>query len=330
MSIRLGRSSRLLPLLPVVCVLASLSRPAPISAGSDPPFDPGRAGFVVRVKGEPVPYRVFAVFVLPGESLDVEALDGEDAQEFTLWAEAGDVVRKEPRKWVWKAPSTHGSFALRVSRVKSGDDILLNAFVMVPYSRVSKGVLNGYRIGEYPAKPFRGLPIYKPPAGFVEVTAENMARPVSPHFSLGQFLCKQKSGFPKYLVLRERLLLKLELLLEALNKKGHRADTFHIMSGYRTPHHNRAIGRVKHSRHLWGGGADIFVDQSPKDGDMDDLNGDGRSDWRDADVLHRLVDELFGKPVLSRLTGGLARYRRNPGHPPFVHIDARGWRARWK
>ena len=56
---------------------------------------------------------------------------------------------------------------------------------------------------------------------------------LSPHFTLGQFVCKQAGGYPKYVVLRERLLLKLERLLEAVNAKGHAAETFHVMSGYR-------------------------------------------------------------------------------------------------
>jgi len=114
------------------------------------------------------------------------------------------------------------------------------------------------------------------------VTEENQDTMVSPHFTLKQFACNQDSGFPKYLVLRERLVLKLEDILEKVNKHAYRCDTFHIMSGYRTPYYNELNGNVKHSMHLWGGAADIFIDESPKDGMMDDLNKDGRIDWRDA------------------------------------------------
>ena len=60
--------------------------------------------------------------------------------------------------------------------------------------------------------------------------------------------------------LRPRLLLKLEMMLEKVNAAGYRCDTFQVMSGYRTPHYNMAIGNVKYSRHVWGGAADIFVD----------------------------------------------------------------------
>ena len=67
-------------------------------------------------------------------------------------------------------------------------------FVMVPFTDVRDGSLNGYRIGTYPAK--------TQPAGFVEVTTDTVRTKLSPHFELRQFLCKQPGGFPKYVVLQ--------------------------------------------------------------------------------------------------------------------------------
>jgi len=63
---------------------------------------------------------------------------------------------------------------------------------------------------------------------------------VSQHFRLKQFLCKQSGGYPKYVVLNEELLQKLEHLLELTKRRGYHAATFYIMSGYRT---RRTIGR---------------------------------------------------------------------------------------
>jgi hypothetical protein len=189
--------------------------------------------------------------------------------------------------------------------------------------------LNGYRIGRYPDKPLRGLAIYRPPAGFIEVTPENRDTRLSPHFTLGQFLCKQESGWPKYVVLRERLILKLEMILEEVNKRGHTARTFTVMSGYRTPFYNKAIGNVRYSRHVYGGAADIYIDEDPADGNMDDLNGDGRIDYRDAAVLYAIIDDLYGHAWYQPFVGGLGRYRKTANHGPFVHVDVRGFRARW-
>jgi hypothetical protein len=152
---------------------------------------------------------------------------------------------------------------------------------------------------------------------------------VSPHFRLGQFPAKQAGGYPKYLVVREQLLLKLELLLERVNERGVTADSFTIMSGYRTPFYNATIGNGRYSRHIYGGAADIFIDVSPVDDDMDDVNGDGMRDFRDAQWLYRLANELFREPAHSPLRGGLGVYRRTSAHGPFLHVDARAQRARW-
>ena len=101
------------------------------------------------------------------------------------------------------------------------------------------------------------------------------------------------------------------------------------MSGYRTPYYNKAIGNVKYSRHIYGGAADIFIDENPKDNMMDDLNRDAKIDYKDAAVLYEIIDKLYGKPFYQGLVGGLARYEKTDCHGPFVHIDVRGRRARW-
>jgi hypothetical protein len=292
-------------------------------------FAPEKAGFRVKCNEETSPYRVIGVFVLPEETLPIEALPPIEGEDYSLAASAGDAVRLGPNRWQWAAPREVGLYRIMVRQPSRSDSLTLNVFVMVPYEDLNGEYLNGYRIGKYPAIPFKQLPIYKPPRGFVEVTPENEETPVAPHFRLKQFLCKQESGYPRYLVLKERLLLKLELVLERANEKGYRAETFQVMSGYRTPYYNKAIGNVKYSRHVWGGAADIFIDENPQDGMMDDLNKDGKHDYRDAAILYDIVDEMYGKPWYELFVGGLGRYKRTRSHGPFVHVDVRGFRARW-
>jgi len=123
--------------------------------------------------------------------------------------------------------------------------------------------------------------------------------------------------------------LKLELILENINRGGYQCDTLHIMSGYRTPAYNKAIRNVEYSRHLWGGAADIFIDKNPGDGIMDDLNGDDRIDFHDAAVLYGIIDKMYGKPWYEVFVGGLGKYKKTASHGPFVHVDVRGFRARW-
>jgi hypothetical protein len=307
------------------------------------------ASFAIAFKDEIATYRLMSTFVLPSESLKLRVVAPSPGSRYTITAvepqKPRDVAAHKPASWqptpgeaawswTWKAPAEPGIYALVFQRSHGGppephDTVRLNVVVMVPATRVRDGVLEGYKIGRYPSKPLRGLALYNPPAGFVRVTQENEDTLLTPHFRLRQFLCKQKGGYPKFVVLRERLLLKLEALLAIVNEKGIRADSFAVLSGYRTPSYNKSIGNVQYSRHVWGGAADIYVDASPADGMMDDLNGDGRSDKKDAGVLYRLIDAQFGVESYQRFVGGLGRYPRTSRHGPFVHVDVRGFRARW-
>jgi len=316
---------RLKNLVWIIVLLASQVLVARMAAG----FSPDKAGFSVKFKDEVSPYRVIGVYVLPNETLTVEVQDTDKRSQYVLHASAGKATQIEANKWQWQAPQKTGLYPLRIVRQQPGDSITLNVFVMVPYNHLKGEYLGGYRIGKYPAIPYKQLPIYKPPRGFIEVTKESEETLVSPHFKLKQFLCKQEGDYPKYIVLRERLLLKLELILEKVNEKGYRCDTFNILSGYRTPYYNKRIGNVKYSRHVYGGAADIFIDEDPKDDVMDDLNHDGKIDYRDAGIIYDIIDGMYGRPWYVRFLGGLGRYKKTEKHGPFVHVDARGFRARW-
>jgi len=300
-----------------------------LAAGPSSGFSSGKAGFAVKFKDEVSPYRVIGIFVLPNERLTLQALDTAKKDPYVLEVSGGEVTPIATNKWHWRAPGETGLYPVKIIQPHTADSITLNIFVMVPYNRLKGEYLNGYRIGTYPSVLFKQLSIYKPPKGFIEVTKKNEKTFVAPHLKLEQFLCNQEGSYPKYLVLKERLLLKLELILEKVNEEGYRCETFTIMSGYRTPCYNRTIGNVKYSRHLWGDAADIFIDENSKDGIMDDLNRDGRIDYRDASILYDIIDGMYGKPWYRLLIGGLARYEKTASHGPFVHVDVRGFRARW-
>jgi len=293
-------------------------------------YEPGRASFQVELadKGLINPYRVLALFALPGERLNLSLSGDAKRDDFRVAAAGGAMTAHGRNGWRWRAPAKAGLYPLAISHAASGETMTFNVFVMVPRKQVKDGMLNGYAIGSYPAKPKDDLPIYLPPAGFVEVTAANADTPVAPHLTLGQFLCKQDGEYPKYLVLQERLLLKLELLLEAINARGYGAERLEVMSGYRTPHYNKLLGNATFSYHLYGGAADIYIDA---DGDqrMDDLNGDGVVDEADGDVLYDLIEEVSAQAGLLPFVGGLGRYRANRYHGPFVHVDVRGHVVRW-
>lgn len=285
------------------------------------------SSFAVRYQDIESRHAINLASVLPGETLHVTVVS-EEPGSFDLESVRGSVRRIDQRTWDWIAPDSTGGAMLTITNPDGSDSILIQAFVLVPYAKVAGGVLNGYRIGRYPKAPLRD--IYRAPRGLIEITPENAETLVSPHFRLRQFVCKQAGGYPKYMVLEPDLLLKLEVILQRVNDAGYDANSLFVMSGYRTPFYNQAIGNSEWSRHKWGAAVDIFIDENPRDGTMDDLNGDGRIDVKDAEVLAAIIDAESDKPYWRRFLGGLGIYRTNANHGPFVHIDIRGRKHRWR
>jgi Peptidase M15 len=207
------------------------------------------------------------------------------------------------------------------------------AFItMLPFSAKQRGRIGAYRLGSWPyERRTPRSPAYANPEGFIEVTPENQDTYVSEHFRLRDFLTHdQQSVWPKYLVLSERLVDKLELVIDDLNQHGVPVTHMTVMSGFRTPRYNvQGVGeggRARDSRHQYGDAADVFVDNDGC-GRMDDLNRDGRVDRRDAQVILDAVERVeAGHP---EFTGGVGVYKATAAHGPFAHVDARGTRARW-
>ena len=172
---------------------------------------------------------------------------------------------------------------------------------------------------------------YAPPKGFVEVTRETFGTHVSEHFTVGEFVTKdQRDVWPKYVALDRRLIDKLELTIAELNLMGYNVKDFAVMSGFRTPQYNErgvgAGGRSAVSRHQYGDAADVYPDDNG-DGRLDDLNKDGRVDMKDARIVASAAEAVEKKN--PELVGGVGLYNSTSAHGPFVHIDARGTRARW-
>jgi hypothetical protein len=292
-----------------------------------PGFRSGRSPFVARFGDQEIHYDVMAVFALPQEDVVIEV--PRERAPFTVSADRGSLTAESQQRWIWR-PAEDGDVAVLTIRDSAGSTMTLHALTLIPYAEMKNGTLRGHRVGAYPAPRGRRAAHSARPRGFVEVTAANQDLPVSPHFTLGQFVCKEGSGFPKVVVLQPTLLARLESLLAVVNDRGFEAATFEVMSGYRTPRYNRAIGNTtRFTRHQYGDAADVYVDASPVDGRMDDLNRDGRLDQRDALELHRWAEHLEGAPEAGGVEGGLSAYGATHAHGPFVHVDTRGYPARW-
>ena len=233
------------------------------------------------------------------------------------------------------APEQPGVYKLAVQLNQATRAIQNFSLVtLVPFSEKRGGKIGLYYLGNWPYE--RGgtprTPTYANPNGFIEVTPQNADTYVSEHFKLRDFVTKdQPNVWPKYLLLNPKLLDKLELTIQELQAMGHPVKRMTVMSGFRTPNYNltggNTQGRANLSRHMYGDAADVFVDNDGN-GLMDDLNGDGRVDIRDAEVIGQAVDRVEQKN--PSLVGGVGVYVASSGHGPFTHIDVRGYRARWR
>jgi hypothetical protein len=308
----------------VLSAWAGLAAAAPLDSTA---FEAGRAPFGVQVGDTQVSHRVMAVPLMPNSTVRITVDAGLNSPEYRIGAPAPLTRPLSSSSWRLTAPSEPGLYPIRITNTATNATVQVQVFVLTPWDHEGHR-LNGYRIGRYEQTPLHGRAVYAPPKGFVKVTDRNKDVRVSPNFRLEQFLCKQTDDTPQYALVRPRLLRRLERVLAAVNAQGHRASTLHVMSGYRTPYYNRAIGNTTaYSRHLYGDAADIFVDA---DGDrwMDDLTGDGRSTEADARALAEIVQGL-PTPGDEQFNGGLSTYDATSAHGPFVHLDLRGRRARW-
>jgi hypothetical protein len=250
-------------------------------------------------KGTGLSGKVFARFVLPQDWISLAALPGAQV--------ASASIQSGPNSGVE------------------------TVFTMRSFGQKVRAWLNGYRLGYWPQeKGHLRSEAYRNPEGFIEVTPDNEDTRVSEHFRLRDFVSHdQKDVWPKYVVLREPLLDKLELVIEDLNDHGVNAEGMRIRSGFRTPAHNlavRAEGSARDSRHQFGDAADVFIDQEGN-GKMSDLNGDGRVNFADVKLILDAVERVEAR--YPELVGGTGLYAYSGRSGPFAHIDVRGTRARW-
>jgi uncharacterized protein YcbK (DUF882 family) len=262
---------------------------------------------------------------VPGDTLPrPDSLPGEARLEYAAGENAGSGAASPTGPGVWNLLVRIGDAIRPVP-----DFAVVSA---VPLSEKRGGRIGSYLIGNWPNESGKPRsPAYAPPRGLIRVTPENMNTAVSEHFKLSDFLTKgQQNVWPKYVALSTRLLDKLELTIAELEASGFPVKDVGVISGFRTPQYNAhggdTGGRGQLSRHMYGDAMDIYIDTNG-DGRMDDLNRDGAINFNDAKVLAAAADRVERKyPILI---GGVGTYRPTGAHSGFVHIDTRGYRARW-
>jgi uncharacterized protein YcbK (DUF882 family) len=242
----------------------------------------------------------------------VSAAEGHDLPGFLK--AFGDSILLEPRT---------------LSLFAHGEPFAL--FMMRPFAHKRSEMMGPYRLGLWPAERWMMADNYLNPDGFIEVTPGNAETRLSEHFRLSDFLTRdQVSVWPKFIVLEERLIDKLELVLAELATRNIDIRRVVVLSGFRAPYYNDlriAEGAARASRHQFGDAADVIID-ADFDGRMDDLNGDRRTDLRDLAPIGAAVAAVEQR--YPHLRGGLGTYAAMGPSGPFAHIDVRGTSARWE
>lgn len=313
-------SKKIILLIIVILLFQSMSLQA---------YDNRKVDFKLIYNENIISHEIASLFILPTEKVNLNIFDPQNDDDYTIKANKSNIINNSNFKWQLRFPQEPGNYPITIINNNTKEKIKLNVFVLEPFSSKNGEYLNGFRIGNYPINLIKNNKNYDLPKGFIKVTPENEDTYLTPHFQLKQFICKQQGGYPKYVVLQELLLNKLEYLLYEINQRGFNVDTFHIISGYRTPHYNKYLGNKALSRHIFGDAADIIIDVYPKDGYMDDLNSDGKVNYKDADILYDMVEGVYERREYEEYVGGLGLYRRTSEHSPFIHIDTRGYKARW-
>lgn len=273
-------------------------------------------------------------FSLPARDVEFPlAVEGDPSALEYQWVPLTDTVpaaAPRPLAATLVAPDHAGFYQLLLLRHQPGQTAPTQLrmteptlAVMVPFAAKTGSFLNGYRIGAYLAERFSGR--REQPAGFLEVQPTDLGLRVSKHFQLSDFLThdSQTEVWPKYLALDPRLLDKLELVVAQVARTRHVSQdsvfAVDVHSGFRTPAHNAHVLRAaRDSRHQYGDAADIVID----------ANGDGKITSADDRLIAIAVDSV--EQAHPELIGGLGLYTSARYRTPYVHIDARGTRSRWR
>ena len=279
--------------------------------------------FVSPLRGESGSLR--ARVQQPGEKLPTDTLPDGALATFTSGAAAESTsVNVGPRRTgIWSLALTLGN------AIKPITDF--SVITLKPASARQGGKIGLYYIGNWPSTRRTARVRYDAPSGFIEVTREKQETQLSDHFRLRDFFPHdQQNVWPKYIVVEMKLVDKLELILQDLEKQGIRTGGVKVLSGFRTPQYNRSggdrRGRASLSRHMYGDAADIFIDNDGN-GNMDDINRDGRVNINDARMILAAANRV--EAAHPSLIGGVGVYSGTSAHGPFTHIDTRGFPARW-
>lgn len=278
---------------------------------------------LINLKGLQIDSDIFFVALMPREKIEIGITPKENVKSIRWSASGGTLTGESETIRVYTAPSKSGDYEIEV-RAREGEERVyarIKVFVMVPRSKMENGYIEGYHMGEYPDPGNRQGSDFQPPDGFIRVTPENKDELVSENYELGDFVCPSGGGYPKFIVLDEALVFKLEIVTKEFRRLGLLKGKMAFLSAFRSPAYNG--GRARFSRHMWGAAVDIYIDEDGRRGWMDDITRDGTVDIKDAILVYKVIEAIEKRGDFQGLKGGLGIYPAKPNHGPFVHMDVR-------
>ena len=264
-------------------------------------------------------------FALPGEAIHYPLQVREDPSELSYaWVRLADGTAADTARALTgspKAPLEPGFYQLALEkgglrRVLRG----VTVAVLVPFEEKRGSDIEGYRIGTFLAEKL-GSGEKEHPAGFVKVTESDAELPITKHLRLGDFLTRDgQTQWPRYAAISPLVLDKLELVVASIAElRGTDARVrieLNVHSAFRTPAYNGYNRFSRDSRHQYGDAIDVAID----------ANGDGRLSASDTKLVARAVERV--EEEHPELMGGMGVYTSEKYNQPYVHIDARGKKAR--
>ena len=261
-------------------------------------------------------------------------------------------------KFKYLAPQPTSFFSSKKPDIEIPFEASMKCLVPLKVDSVKDGKVNGFVVGAYPdptdpedlknssnpAMVKAHADVYQEPSLFYPITPETYRLKIFKDYTLGDFDLDPRFKsltYPRYLVIDPRILRKIDLLETLVRNSGVKLSKFKIFYGYRSPDYNLGSReddggktlKSGFSTHMYGLAVDILIDEND-DLVLDDLDGDGKTTYKDAKVLLGYVNQLDQMLLEngSDLVGGAGWYphhdfweRGEYVQSPYVHFDARGY-----
>ncbi|MFA4984956.1 MAG: D-Ala-D-Ala carboxypeptidase family metallohydrolase [Candidatus Brocadiia bacterium] len=233
-------------------------------------------------------------------------------------------------------PTKAGAHA--ISFVSGEDTLVLNCLVPEYAPDARKGIALGVKIGAYPnpkggtERMSKNIECYDAPTYFVRIDSTTESLPLAPSIRVGDLVAITSKENPtrhvNFAPADYTLIFKVDLAWRKFHKSHPSIPSWRLVSWFRTPRHNRLERGGTYSRHIYGDAVDIIVDQN---GDlrMDDINGDGKSNFADALEIAKVFEQMEWTGDVAFGGVGAYDYPSEQSMGAAVHTDTRGFWSRW-